>query len=133
LAAAQPEHAESLLAQAAQKYQEALKVKVDYVKSFLAWGDVLLLQASRNEDEEAQSLVDAATDKFSKAEEHSPGSSAYHLARFYAVAGADWDCRDDLKRARQYHKLPPPEYIRNDPGFDSVRDADWFAEFVRHH
>jgi hypothetical protein len=133
LVAAQPERADSLLSQATQKYQEALKFKEDYVKALLAWGDVLLLQAGLKHGEEAEPLVDEAMDKFFKADGRSPGSNGYHLARYYALIGDDWGCRENLKRAKQYRKLPPPEYLENDRSFDSVRDADWFAEFVPHH
>ena len=128
---AQPERADSLLIQATQKYQEALKIKPEYVKAVLAWGDALLLQAGRKEGEEEERLVEQAMSKFFEADARVPGSNAYSLARYKALNGDDWGCRESLQRAKQYHKLPPPEYLENDPSFDRVRDAEWFAEFTR--
>jgi Tfp pilus assembly protein PilF len=131
LAKAQPEQAEILLNQATQKYQDALKIKPDYVKALNAWGDVLLLQADAKEGDEQESLVEQAMNKFFEADTRRPGSSAYSLARYKALIGDDWGCRESLERAKRYNQLPPRAIIRREPRFDSVRGSDWFEKLLQ--
>jgi Tfp pilus assembly protein PilF/NAD-dependent SIR2 family protein deacetylase len=128
--AALPEEAESLLNQASQKYQEALKIKPEDVKALNGWGNMLLLQSETKDSETQELLVNKAMDKFFEADMRQPGSSAYYLARHKGLSGDEWGCRESLKRAKQYNKLPSREYILRDMAFANVSDEDWFIQLL---
>jgi len=60
-----------------------------------------------------------------------PGAGAYNGACAYALLGEPEKCREWLATTREFDALPPVEHIESDPDLDSVRDEEWFQEYLQ--
>jgi hypothetical protein len=69
-------------------------------------------------------------DELLKAESTQPGHAAYNLACVCAKQEKETDSRKWLQRAKALGKLPSRDHIDRDPDFQTVRDRQWFKEFL---
>lgn len=75
-------------------------------------------------------LYDKAVEFFQKAGEIQRGSAAYNLACVHALRNDKEACLKALEEARESGSLPDEEDVMNDPDMASVKDAQWFQEFL---
>ena len=122
--------AERLYALACEKYEAAVRIKPDMHEAFSNWGSTLGDQAKTKTGAEAERLYTQAAQLLSKAESLFPGYAAYNLACLAAVHGDTAQCRRWLEASLHGGRLPSREHIGHDSDLDSVRNLDWFKEFL---
>lgn len=95
------------------------------------WG-VTLVDRSRSvsSPEARKALLDAAEEKFIAVNELEPGSSAYNLAGVAALRGDFPLCKERLEISRLNGTAPKATSVLRDEDFATVRDTDWFKDFV---
>ncbi len=124
------EEADQLFELAGQKYQAALVIKPDDHVVLDNWGMALNEQAKTKTGKEADRLYKEAREKCTRANEISPGSGSYNLACRSALIGEEEECRKWLEDAYQHGELESREHLENDSDMDSVREREWFKEFL---
>jgi len=127
-----PWEGEQLLAKAHEKFKRAYKFKPRYPESHINLGVLFIQQASMKlpGSEETINLYNEAHNRFMKAESLQPGSAAYYLAKLSLLSGQKTDCLEWLDKARKYKALPQVQEIITDPVWLSVRECEWFKEFL---
>lgn len=75
-------------------------------------------------------LYDKAVQFFEKAGDIQKGSAAYNLACVHALRDDNEACLKALELARECGSLPDEEDVMNDPDMASVKDTQWFHEFL---
>lgn len=73
---------------------------------------------------------DNAMDFFLKAEQIQKGSASYNLACIHALRGDNEACLKALEQSRESGSLPDEQDVMNDPDMASVRNEQWFQEFL---
>jgi len=126
------EEADRLFAQAGEKYAAALAIKPDMHEALNNWGNALLDQAKSKTRDEADRLFAQAAEKFGRAEEINPGGSAYDQACVAALMGDEEACRNWLERSTDAGTLPKREHLLSDDDLESVRECQWFKDFLKH-
>ncbi|HVA00623.1 MAG TPA: SIR2 family protein [Terriglobia bacterium] len=125
------EEADRLFALAGEKYAAALAVKPDKHEALYNWGNALSAQAKTKAGEEADRLFALAREKFDRSEEIRPGRSAYNLACLAALMGDEEGCRNWLERSERAGSLPDREAVLTDDDLKSVRECQWFKDFLK--
>ena len=125
------EEADELYAQAYGKYEAARAIKPDKHEALKNWGSALSDQAVKKHGEERRRLLEEARRNGLRAEELSPGQAAYNLACVAALRNDEADTRTWLEASKAAGKLPSIAHIKKDSDLDSIRDTEWFQEFLR--
>ena len=123
--------------QAAKIYQDAIDkfafcmlINPNYLGSAInggvAYMDLARLKTAKPDDE----LYELAKRQFAKANAIQAGTASYNLACIYGLRGDQDACLKALKNAQDKATLPEAGDILNDPDMDSVKDQDWFVEFM---
>ncbi len=127
-----PWEGEQLLEKALEKFKRAHKLKPRYPESHINLGILSIQLASMKlpGSEEATKLYQEAHEKFMHAESLSLGSASYYLAKLSLLSGQKTECLEWLDKARKYRALPQVQEIITDPVWLSVRECEWFKEFL---
>jgi len=88
--------------------------------------DLARLKKVKPDDE----LYELARKQFEKANAIQAGTASYNLACIYGLRGNKDACLKALESARDKVTLPEAEDILNDPDLASVKEQDWFVEFM---
>jgi len=110
----------------------ALAIKPDKHEALYNWGYALSAQAETKTGEEADRLFAQAGEKYGRVEEISSGGSAYNQACFAALMGDEDGCRKWLERSKEAGTLPDREHLLTDDDLESVRECQWFEDFLKH-
>lgn len=124
------EDAVYLCEQAINKFKFAIEIEPNHSFALGNCGATLLDLAKMKEGQETVKLFDEAKEMCIRAESVLPGSGAYNLACINAMQGQELECREWLEKWRDTGHLPPREHIEKDSDLESVRDSDWFKEFL---
>ena len=125
------EEADRLFAQAGEKYAAALAIKPDIHEALYNWGNALSAQAKTKTGEEADRLFAQAGEKYGRGEEISPGACAYNQACLAALIGDEDGCRNWLERSKEAGTLPNRKHLLTDDDLESVRECQWFDDFLK--
>jgi tetratricopeptide (TPR) repeat protein len=123
--------------EAARIYQDAIDkfafcmlINANYlgaaINSGVAHMDLARLRQARPDD----GLYEMAQKQFEKANAIQAGTASYNLACIHGLRGDKTACLSALEKARDKVTLPDAEEILNDPDLDSVKEKDWFLEFM---
>jgi tetratricopeptide (TPR) repeat protein len=120
-----------LIGEAIEGYERAVALDPDLWQALSDWGVALLLQAETTSGPEAERLRRLALEKAVAAHRLMPGSyGAYNAACAHALLGEPQECRKWLETAREFDALPSVAHMQSDPDLDSVRDEEWFQEYL---
>jgi tetratricopeptide (TPR) repeat protein len=119
-----------LLAQACEKYERAVQIKPDAPEILKSWGSALLEQSKAKSGADAERFLSSAGEKLTLAEGLHRGTGAYDLARIEALSGNPDGSRRWLTVAGNAGALPSRAHLLEDDDLASVRELDWFANFV---
>jgi len=122
--------ADELFKQAEEKYVEALKIKPADYEAFSNLGAILLSWYRISPADRKKQLLVQAKDSLLEAEAIVEGSSSYNLACVFALGNEEDDCRKWLLKSRDAGNLPNREHLEEDIDLDSVREKEWFKEFL---
>ncbi len=122
---------------AARIYQDAIDkfafcmlINPDYlgaaINGGVAYMDLARLKKVKPEDE----LYELAKKQFEKANAIQAGTASYNLACIYGLRGDKDACLKSLENARNKVTLPEAGEILNDPDLASVKEQDWFVDFM---
>ena len=123
--------ADELFRQAGEKYVEAVKVMPDKREAFDSGGGTLILRHTVPAENKKAKLLNQAKETLLKAEAFKEGSSSYNLARVCALNSEGDECRQWLIKSKENGDLPSREHLEKDPDFASLRDRQWFRDFLK--
>ena len=124
------EEADRLFSESCGRYAEAVRIKPDFHEALNNWGSTLLFQAQKKTGSEKESILVAAEEKLHETERLEPGVGSYNLACVYSLSGREKECLEHLERSFEMGKLPDLDHLQTDNDLDSVRDTQWYKEFV---
>jgi hypothetical protein len=75
-------------------------------------------------------ILDQAKQVLAQAERILEGSGSYNLACACALRGEEMECREWLIRSKEKGELPSRKHLQEDSDLDSVRETQWFIEFL---
>ena len=123
--------ADELYKQAYEKYEAALKIRLDDYEALYYWGINLATQAAIKEDAEAEELYRQAEEILLRVETLKEGVASYDLALIYALTKNADESHKWLLNSKKFEYLPGKETIEKDFDLDAIRDADWFRNFLK--
>lgn len=118
-----------LFAQAEKEYEAAVAFKVDMHQALNNWAQLLVTRALMNDENEREQLLADAREKALEADSLVEGYGAYNVACVAALRGDEKGCREWLEKWRDAGVVLSAD-PKGDPDFDSVRESDWFKEFI---
>jgi len=124
------EEVNRLLREAICRFKDAAQAGADPDIILGGWGAVLFAQARATEGPEAVKLFEAAREKYSEAESHSPGLYLFHLACVAARLGNLDECKSWIVKSREPGILISRDRMARDPDLANVRECDWFRELL---
>ena len=122
--------AEELFKQASEKYAEAVRIKPGDAEKLDNWGSTLVVWSRVVSDTMKENLLIKAKDVLLQAEQIEKGSGSYNLACVYSLLGHDAECLKWLETSKEAGRLPKREHLDNDKDMDSVREKQWFKDFL---
>jgi tetratricopeptide (TPR) repeat protein len=122
--------ADELFKQAEDKYIDALKIRPTDHEVFRDLGAMFLSWYRIAPDDRKRQLLVQAKEILLEAEELMEGSGSYDLACTYALANEEDECRTWLLKSRDIGNLPDRKRLEEDTDLDSVRDKEWFIQFL---
>ncbi|MFZ5887079.1 MAG: TPR end-of-group domain-containing protein [Chloroflexota bacterium] len=122
--------ADGLYKEACEKYAEAVKIRPDMHEAFNNWGNALLWWYRIVSEERKAEILKQARDVLLETEKILEGRGSYGLACVYALSGNEEECRRWLIKSKDKGELPTLEHLQEDSDLDSVRETQWFKEFL---
>lgn len=123
--------------EAARIYQDAIDkfafcmlINPDYLGSAINGGVAYMDLARLKKAKPGDKLYEMAKKQFEKANVIQAGTASYNLACIYGLRGDKDACLKALENARAKATLPEVVDILDDPDLASVKDQDWFLEFM---
>jgi Plant specific mitochondrial import receptor subunit TOM20 len=123
--------------EAARIYQDAIDkfafcmlINPDYLGSAINGGVAYMDLARLKKVKPDDKLYEMAKKQFEKANAIQAGTASYNLACIYGLRSDKDACLKALENARDKVTLPEAGDILNDPDLDSVKEQDWFVEFM---
>jgi hypothetical protein len=123
--------------EAARIYQDAIDkfafcmlINPDYLGAAINGGVAYMDLARLNKVKPEDELYEMAKKQFEKANAIQAGTASYNLACIYGLRGDKDACLIALENARDKVTLPEASDILNDPDLVSIKDQDWFVEFM---
>jgi tetratricopeptide (TPR) repeat protein len=95
------------------------------------WGMALDLAAQNADSSQKQHLLAEAEARYAEAEARLPGVTFYDRACVAALGGDHDACLRYLDASREAGRLLPKDHVESDPDLASVRDTEWFREFLQ--
>jgi uncharacterized protein with von Willebrand factor type A (vWA) domain len=125
-----PEEGIALCREAIEKFSFSLLVAPTHLGAAID-GGVTFMEMARMDDADAGDVrYDQAMEFFNKAEQIQNGSASYNLACIHALRDDHDACRKALEKCREHGSLPDEQDVMNDPDMASVRNSQWFQEFL---
>lgn len=123
--------------EAAQLYQDAMAkfsfcmtLDPDYLAAAID-GGVACMDLARLQGAAADAKIyEQAQKEFEKANTIQAGAASYNLGCIYALRGDTEACLKELKTSKSKGSLPDAADILNDPDLNSVKNQNWFTEFM---
>lgn len=120
---------EKLFEQACQKFEQAVKIESNRPEVYDNWAGALIRCLKlKIGAPEYEVLLNQAEEKSLKAESLRKGSSAYRLAKIYAIRNDKENCEKWLLIGQEAGTLPTREQVIKDSDLDSVINEAWFKE-----
>jgi Tfp pilus assembly protein PilF len=119
-----------LFKQASDKFKAAIEIDPDNSEAHLNWGATLMEHAKTKRGIEVHPLLSNAKRKFQQAEELSPGSGSYLIARLMALLANETGCREWLQKCKELRTLPEYEVWTKEQDFAYVRNSKWFTSLL---
>jgi tetratricopeptide (TPR) repeat protein len=124
------EEAARLYRDAIAKFSFCMTIEPNYLAAAIdggvAYMDLARLQGVAFDDE----LYSLARKEFEKANAIQAGAASYNLACIAALQGDSEACLKALDNAKNKGSLPDAADILNDPDLASVKNQDWFLQFM---
>ncbi|MBI5704175.1 MAG: hypothetical protein HZC39_11625 [Chloroflexi bacterium] len=99
-------------------------------EAFNNWGNALLWWYRIVSEERKAEILKQARDVLLETEKILEGRGSYGLACVYALSGNEEECRRWLIKSKDKGELPTLEHLQEDSDLDSVRETQWFKEFL---
>ncbi|HOS42927.1 MAG TPA: hypothetical protein PK794_04475, partial [Armatimonadota bacterium] len=122
--------AEALFADACERYAAAIAVKPDMHEALNNWGIALVARFHLHIHAEICDFLGEAEKICIRSAELSENRKVYNLACVKALQGKDEECLHWLETALAHDTLPSVEHLMADRDLESVRDKDWFRQFI---
>lgn len=120
---------ENLFEQACRKYEQAMRINPNEPKAYDNWAGTLIHWSKiKIGAPQYESLLIQAEEKALKAESLRKGSSAYRLAKIYAIRNDKENCKKWLLVGHETGTLPTREQAMKDNDLDSIKNERWFTE-----
>ncbi len=120
---------EKLFEQAHQKFEHAVNIESNKPEVYDNWAGVLIYWSKlKIGTPEYEGLLKQAEGKCLKAESLRKGSSAYRLARIYALRSDNEQCRKWLLTGQEAGTLPERDYAMKESDLGKVKNETWFTE-----
>lgn len=123
--------------QAAKIYQDALDkfafcqlINPNYLAAAINGGVAFMDLARLKDVPHDDELYDKAKQQFETANAIHKGTASYNLACIYALRNDQDACLKALENSRDNGSLPEASEILNDPDLDSVKEQQWFVDFL---
>ena len=120
---------EKLFEQAHQKFEHAVNIESNKPEVYDNWAGILIYWSKlKIGTPEYEGLLKQAEGKCLKAESLRKGSSAYRLARIYALRSDKEQCRKWLLTGQEAGTLPERDYATKESDLGKVKNETWFKE-----
>jgi tetratricopeptide (TPR) repeat protein len=120
---------EKLFEQAHQKFEQAVNIESNKPEVYDNWAGILIYWSKlKIGTPEYEGLLKQAEGKCLKAESLRKGSSAYKLARIYALRSDEEQCKKWLMVGQETGTLPDRDYAMKDSDLARVKSKPWFTE-----
>ena len=120
---------EKLFEQAHQKFEHAVNIESNKPEVYDNWAGILIYWSKlKIGTPEYEGLLKQAEGKCLKAESLRKGSSAYRLARIYALRSDKEQCRKWLLTGQEAGTLPERDYAMKESDLGKVKNEPWFTE-----
>jgi hypothetical protein len=123
--------------EAARIYQDAIDkfafcmlINPNYLGAAINGGVAYMDLARLKKVKPGHELYEMAKKQFEKANAIQAGTASYNLACIYGLRGDNDACLKALENAQEKVTLPEAGEILNDPDLDSVKEQDWFLDFM---
>lgn len=124
------EEANKLYQDAISKFSFCLLTNPNYLGAAIDGGVAFMELARMSVSETRLGLYGMAEDFFDKACSIQKGSAAYNLACVYALRNDQEACQKALEQARSFGSLPDEADILQDVDLESVKNEQWFNDFI---
>ena len=120
---------EKLFEQAHQKFEHAVNIESNKPEVYDNWAGILIYWFKlKIGTPEYEGLIKQAEGKCLRAESLRKGSSAYKLARIYALRSDEEQCKKWLMVGQEAGTLPDRDYAMKDSDLARVKSEPWFTE-----
>jgi len=120
---------QELFVQASQRFEQAVKINHGAFAAYDNWSGTLIHWSKfKIGTPEHDALLDQAEEKSLRAESLRKGSSAYRLAKIYALRNDEERCRAWLLLGQEAGTLPTSQQAMGDNDLNRVRNEPWFRE-----
>ncbi|MBN2181926.1 MAG: hypothetical protein JW715_08415 [Sedimentisphaerales bacterium] len=118
---------EELFEQANKKLEQAVIINPNRPEVYDNWAGTLIHWSKlKIGTTKYESMIKQAEEKALKAESLRKGSSAYRLAKIYALRNDKENCKKWLLVGQYAGTLPTQDLVMKDSDFDSVKNEEWF-------
>ena len=124
------DEAAAIYQDAIDKFAFCMLINPDYLGAAINGGVAYMDLARLKKVKPGDKLYEMAKKQFEKANAIQAGTASYNLACIYGLRGDKEACLNALENARDKATLPEAVEILNDPDMDSVKEQDWFVEFM---
>jgi len=124
--------ADTLFAEAVEKYAEALRIKPDDHEAWSNWGVALSEQAKTKTGAEADTLFAQAAEKYAEVLRIKPGyrKAQFNMACLYALRAAPENAVQWLHKWADGNPAATKSKIQDDDDFDPIRETETFKQFL---
>jgi tetratricopeptide (TPR) repeat protein len=120
---------EKLFEQANEKFEQAIRINPTRPDAYDNWAGIFIHWSKlKRGTPEFENLLKKAEEKGLKAESLRKGSSAYRLAKIYAIRNDKENCKKWLLVGHETGTLPTREQAMKDNDLDSIKNELWFTE-----
>ena len=115
---------------AIDKFAFCMSINPNYLGAAINGGVAYMDLARLKKVKPDHELYELAKKQFEKANAIQAGTASYNLACIYGLRGDKDACLKALENARVKVTLPEADDILTDPDMVSVKEQDWFVEFM---
>ena len=115
---------------AIDKFAFCMLINPNYLGAAINGGVAYMDLARLKKVKPDHELYELAKKQFEKANAIQAGTASYNLACIYGLRGDKDACLKALENARVKVTLPEADDILTDPDMVSVKEQDWFVEFM---
>lgn len=115
---------------AIDKFAFCMLINPNYLGAAINGGVAYMDLARLKQVKPDHELYEMAKKQFEKANAIQAGTASYNLACIYSLRGDKNACLKALENARDKVTLPEAGDILNDPDLISIKEQNWFADFM---